>query len=427
MQKSFRFVLLIICLLLTGLLPAQNIILRGQILDSATREPLSFATIGITGSTLGTASNVDGRFVLKIPVTYSDSLFFCSYVGYRTYEKQTGELSDPMIILLHEEKIMLDEVEVKPWSAWDYVKLAVEKIPENYHSEPFYTTSYYSEYISENNKFLKYTEGIIQTYNPPYGDTSKIASRIIQARRHDNLESLRFMREKIEKKMKKKKKKAKKRGEEWEEKSIDEEILSATFGGPRMILRHDPVRDTSSFLNPKLHHLYDYQIEGYTTYHKQKLIIIHFKSKKKYEHQKQEGNIYITIDSDAIVAINFQSRIIIPNAVKPLLFIAGFGITDPQIHATIHYKPYKRKWYINDMTVDFRVKLTKKKMFAKNEHGSFKFFLSLITTDIEQENVTKIPKEEQLDNWKPLEEQVEEDHEFWKHYQVARPVELSGN
>ena len=171
MQKPIRFVFLIICLLFVGSLPAQDIILQGQILDSATREPLSFATIGVTGSTIGTASNVDGRFVLKIPEEYSDSLFFCSYVGYRTYEKQTGILPDLVTILLQEEKIMLDEVEVKPWSAWDYIKVAVEKIPENYHSEPFYTTSYYSEYLSENNNFLKYTEGVILTYNPPYGDT----------------------------------------------------------------------------------------------------------------------------------------------------------------------------------------------------------------------------------------------------------------
>ena len=427
MQKPIRFVFLIICLLFVGSLPAQDIILQGQILDSATREPLSFATIGVTGSTIGTASNVDGRFVLKIPEEYSDSLFFCSYVGYRTYEKQTGILPDLVTILLQEEKIMLDEVEVKPWSAWDYIKVAVEKIPENYHSEPFYTTSYYSEYLSENNNFLKYTEGVILTYNPPYGDTSKIASRIIQARRHDNLEPLRFMRKKIEKKMKKEEKKAKKRGEEWEGASIDEAILSSTFGGPRMILRHDPVRDTASFLNPQLHHLYEYQIEGYTTYHGQNVIIIQFKSRKKYEHRKRKGNIYIAIDSDAIVAIDFQSRIIIHNAVRPLLFIAGIAITDPQIHATMHYKPYKGRWYINDIAINARVKLTKKKMFAKNEHGLFKLFQSLITTDIEQENVTKIPKEEQLDNWKPLEEQVDEDPEFWKHYQVARPAGFSGN
>ena len=40
------------------------------------------------------------------------------------------------------------------------------------------------------------------------------------------------------------------KGEEWEQgESIDEEILSSSFGGPEEVLGSDPLRDTASFLN----------------------------------------------------------------------------------------------------------------------------------------------------------------------------------
>jgi len=408
-------------------LQGQSIIIQGHVLDSASGTPLSFATIGFKGSTIGTASNQDGMFMLRIPESYSDSIIFCSYVGYKTFNSKLAGISNPIEIIMREEHILLEEIEVKPWTPWDYVYAAIKQIPQNYHNAPFLTTNYYNEYISENNNFLKYTEGVIETYNPPYGDTARISSRIVQARRRDDLESIQFMRKRLEKRMKKEQRKAEKRGEDWEMETIDDAILSATFGGPRMILRNDPVRDTASFLNPELRKLYEYQIEGYTSYHDQKVIIIHFKSKRKYEHRKREGNIYITLDSDAIVALDFQSRIIIPGVARPFMFLFGLGATDPVINATMHYKPYLDKWYINDISIKAFSDLTNKKMFSKNVHSRFELYQSLITTEIDQKNVSKIPKNEQLKNWTPLEEQIEEDPEFWQNYSVARPSGFSNN
>jgi hypothetical protein len=230
------------------------------------------------------------------------------------------------------------------------------------------------------------------------------------------------MRNRLEKRLKKEQKKAIKKGEDLKEMSLDEAVLSATFGGPRMILRNDPIRDTASFLNPKLKKYYNYEIAGYTMYNEEHVIIIRFESRKTYEHRKRNGSIFISLDSDAVVAIDFESRILVPDAARPLLFLAGLGVTDPQLHAVIHYRPYKGKWYANDLTIEASSDLTDRNFFSKNQVSTFHIYQSLITTSIEQNNVTKIPKEEQLNNWKPLEEQVKEDPEFWKKYDSSKPI-----
>ena len=109
------------------------------------------------------------------------------------------------------------------------------------------------------------------------------------------------------------------------------------------------------------------------------------------------------------------------------MFLFGLGATDPIINATMHYKPYRDKWYINDISIKAFSDLTNKKMFSKNDHSRFEIYQSLITTEIDQENVSKIPKNDQLNNWTSLEEQIEEDPEFWQNYNVARPSGFSNN
>jgi hypothetical protein len=370
---------------------------------------------------MGTASNREGKFALKIPMHLEDSSLFISYVGYRSFENKLSNIGSKEKIFLSQDEIMLDEIEVVPWSAWEYIQNAIDKIQDNYFSDPFLTTNYYNEFITENDVFLKFTEGIIETYNPAYGDTSRIASKLIQARRKEELGSIEFMRKRLEKRLAKEQKKALKRGEDWDIMSLDDAVISATFGGPRMILRQDPVRDTASFLNPKYSKYYRYEIAGYTTYYSEKVIIIHFESKRKLQHRKRKGDIYISLDSDAIVSFDFESRVIIPDGVRPLLFLAGVGVTDPTLHATMHYRPFNGRWYANDLSIEASSILTDKNMFSKNQVSTFNIFQSLITNSIKQNNVNKIPKEEQLDNWKPLEQQVEEDPEFWKNYNHIVP------
>jgi len=404
----------------------QNLTIEGTVLDAKKKEPLAFATIGIRGTMVGTASNSEGRFILSIPQDLQDSVFFCSYMGYKSYESKVSDMQSKLNIALELDTFTLDEVEIRPWQPWDYVWNAMQKIPENYPQKPYMTNGYYSEYVSENDIFLKFTEGVIETYNPSYGDTLKSQSRVLQARRRDDLGTLQFMRKKLEKKYEKEKRKAKKKGEEWEEaETIDEQIISASFGGPEEILGADPLRDTASFLNSKHKKKYKYSISGYTRYFGQQVIIIGFETKGKYEHQRQLGEIYISLESDAIMAIEYDSEIVIPAAIRPMIFVFGFGITNPELHAMVHYKPVGNHWYLNDIAIEGGTRLTKKKMFSENERSRFYIEMGLINNKFEFDQVNEITEAERIDGSKPLEEQVKTDPYFWDQYKVIRPSRLS--
>ncbi len=425
MINRYTQILLFTLLLIACSLSAQDRTIEGTVIDAQTKQPLPFATVGIRNTLVGTASNSEGRFILTIPQAYADSTIVISYMGYKSQLLPVSKVKKQMQVKLDQDTFTLEEVEVRPWEPWDYVWNAIQKIPENYPSEPFMTQGYYTEYMTENDVFLKFTEGVVETYNPSYLSEEKGQSKVLKARRGEDLGTLQFMRETLEKKQEKERRKARKKGEEIEEdenedESLDEQIISASFGGPEMILSADPLRDTASFLDLNQKKKYKYSIDGYTMYQGEQVIIIGYKSKGVYEHQRQTGKIYISMVSDAIISIEYNSEVVIPGIVRPVIFVMGFGIKNPVIYGKVHYKPINGRWFISDISFQGGTRLTKKKMFKKNDRSQFFAEISLINNKFDQENVAEIPEEEQIDTDKPLEEQVDPDPEFWKSYQVVR-------
>jgi hypothetical protein len=394
MMKSRAKLLTAIFLICIHSARAQNLTIEGLVTDADTGQPLPFASIGIKGTFYGTATNSEGRFIMSFPDNLSNPILLCSYMGYKSFESSVSRSDARVSIKLKQDTFTLDEVEVRPWQPWDYIWNAMQKIPKNYPGQAYMSQGYYSEYVAENGVFLKFTEGVVETYNPEYGTDRKTQSRVIKARRGDNLGSLQFMRETLEKKQEKEDRKAKKKGEEPEEKeSIDQQIISASFGGPETILSADPLRDTADFLNIRHKKKYRYFIEGYSKYQGEEVIIIGYESKGVYEHQRQSGNIYISLASDAIISIEYNSEVVIPGIARPVIFALGFGITNPELRGKMHYKSINGKWYLSDISIEGGTRLTKKKMFKKNDRSNFHVELAFINNSFDMEHVAEIPEE----------------------------------
>ncbi len=70
--------------------------IKGKITDSETSLPLSFVNVFITATTVGTTTDTEGNYILKIPLGQSEINF--SMIGYKT-QKETIILTDKEIVL----------------------------------------------------------------------------------------------------------------------------------------------------------------------------------------------------------------------------------------------------------------------------------------------------------------------------------------
>ena len=70
--------------------------LSGQVVDSATGDPLTGVTVKVKGTTNGTTTDADGRFALEVP---DQAVLVVSYLGYAPKEVAVGTQSSIQIVL----------------------------------------------------------------------------------------------------------------------------------------------------------------------------------------------------------------------------------------------------------------------------------------------------------------------------------------
>src|SRR5687768_10882029 len=118
MQK--HFLLILTTLLLTHFASAQAII-TGEVKDAS--EPLIGATIFVKGTSVGTVSDLNGKFSLQLPdATLQDSLLVVTMIGYQRAELPIGSKTK-FSIILQEDNLTLNEVVVVGYSTQERQKV----------------------------------------------------------------------------------------------------------------------------------------------------------------------------------------------------------------------------------------------------------------------------------------------------------------
>jgi hypothetical protein len=113
----FRFKFLFLLLIFASLFKStlgQNQVLRGQVLDAETKEPLPFVNVVYTEKGTGTATNLNGYF--SIPVSENLSNLRFSYVGYEilSISLEDKDLSKLLIAELQKKSFEIEEVRIYP-------------------------------------------------------------------------------------------------------------------------------------------------------------------------------------------------------------------------------------------------------------------------------------------------------------------------
>lgn len=105
---------LILCLVqtLSGTAIAQNTTIKGTVTDAKTGETLPFVSVLIPGTTMGTASDADGKYAMTLREDYKTVKF--TYVGYISIEKPiTPGIEQVINVKLAVDASMLKEVTIK--------------------------------------------------------------------------------------------------------------------------------------------------------------------------------------------------------------------------------------------------------------------------------------------------------------------------
>lgn len=230
--------------------------ISGIVLNKDNQEPLPYASIRLKNHPIGTVSNDDGEFDFYIPKSKRIDTLSISFIGFNSYEIPLSSIEQFLQIELSPSVNVLDEVLLTEKSPLDYIKKALERIPENYPQDPYQSLAYYREKFIENGAVINKEEGVFKTYYPTAGDSSKNQHQLLLYRPEENPQQFQFMREWFTAKQEKRKKKAIKKGEEFEEEEYDNDI-DFDLGGPETVIDLDINNERDNYLNPKYFSKYE--------------------------------------------------------------------------------------------------------------------------------------------------------------------------
>jgi formylglycine-generating enzyme required for sulfatase activity len=89
-----------------------RLVIVGKVVDSGTKKPLSFATIGLKRGNEQTISRSDGSFELRAPESALRDTLTVTYLGYETWSAAVSSLESIHIVNLRESPTLLNEVTI---------------------------------------------------------------------------------------------------------------------------------------------------------------------------------------------------------------------------------------------------------------------------------------------------------------------------
>jgi len=400
--------------LLTGILCLFSVLIFGQttitgkIIDSETKEPLSYSSLAVLNSSTGTMTNAYGEFELTLKENQIE--VEVSYIGYTEKIVQIEEGKTEYLVELDPFAFELTEIIVKSLTPLEYIKKALEKHPSLIPDKPFAARSFFaskSTVKNDDSNTYSLDQAVFKTYYNDYAnDTLKEPSQLLLHQFKEEggftsiLEKNRRL-NKMSRKNKKNKNEAPIDSLENEEVNVDINIDDITGAGPSSALKKSKSITKLEFFNSEYFKKFTYTFGDQTHYQGRELIRIDFFNKRKVEGQKFKGSVYLDHEDLAIVAIDYNTSGNVPFYINALLkTVVGFTISGLESDVSIRNQ-YLDKWYPKELVFDLDISLKQK---GEIETTTLAQVLSI--EEIIYEDPSPIAEEKVFDEEKEYTEQI---------------------
>lgn len=147
---------------------AQMLTLSGKVSDRETKEPLSYASIGLRGHPYGTVANSLGEFDFHIPPDLIGETMVISMVGYLNYSAEVSVLlkDDVNEILLERSNTVLNALVVADsLTGGDILQIALRRMGGNYPDSPYLVDGFYRDIKKIADRYVSLLEAAIKIYD----------------------------------------------------------------------------------------------------------------------------------------------------------------------------------------------------------------------------------------------------------------------
>lgn len=151
--------------------------IKGKVTDFMTYEAIENASVYIENTSIGTITNADGKFALRVPQANLADTLVISSIGFKSFKTAITDFEEGMDIFLEEDIAPLDEVVVvadtRPKSGNEVMERAIERLPRNLPEEPFMQKGFLRHKERNKKEYKWLIEAAITLYDANPGQGAK--------------------------------------------------------------------------------------------------------------------------------------------------------------------------------------------------------------------------------------------------------------
>lgn len=368
---------------------------KGTILDSKTKNELTFASITVTGSNISTISNSEGDFSIKIPVDKQDASLIISYLGYKEKVITFKDLKpEKNILYLEPINILLKEVVVNAMDANKLFSNVLNNRSNNYGDSAIKMVGFYRESIKKRRNYVSVLESIVDIEKIPFSSAIQDQVNILKGRKNVDYSKLDTINFKLE-------------------------------GGLYTALFIDLIKDPSNIFSENVFDLYNFRFEDITQINDKQVFIISFKQKSSLEDPDPlySGKLFIDAKSLAIISATFQLNV--ENRTKAGLIFTrkkpkGLVLYPTEVNYQVDYRQQNNKWVFSYSRGDITFILNWDKWIFNTSYNTT---FELVNTNWEnQDNQVQI-NTQKLSPYVIMSDRIPNavDIDFWGQYNIIEP------
>lgn len=393
--KALALIIVLIAIV-TNLL-AQVTVYHGKVIDVDTNEPKLFASIAVTNSNIGTVTNAEGDFTVKIPVSLDNESIIVSYIGYQNTIVKLNDFKPDVknIIGINAKNVALSTITATPKNPEDIVRAVLTNLDDKYYTDEALLEAFYRESIKERRHYQTLAEAVVNIYKAPneavFGNDQV---NIQKGRKNINSDKI-------------------------------DTLLVKLRGGPRVLLYLDLIKNPSMILNEDYIKFYNYTLEGIVLIDDKPHYVIAFDQLDYVDYPLYNGKFYIDIEKlalrEAIFSMNMINDIEVQKRFlrkKPLMM--KFEPNTANYH--VKYSEKEGKYIFDyaratiEFVCDYKFKLFKNRYTITSE---------MVVTDRSFNNVKTFARHQQFYGNEVLSEKLDSflDDDFWGEKNIIDPTQ----
>lgn len=395
--------LVLACLALFGvcelLAQTNDVVVSAIIKDKDSRKELGNVNIVLVGSNIGTVSNSEGVFSLRVPQEHLQKGLVVSHIGYSNVRVSVEDLLNKdkqFVIWMSPSTMLLKELNVFGGDPRELVEKAVRKISQNYADKHNMFSSFYRETIQKGRRYIGISEAVANVYKTPY------------KRQDVNFDRVQVL-----------------KGRRLESQKRSDTLAVKIVGGPTIPVYLDVVKNGDEFFGPDMIHCYHYTMLIPVSIDDRMQYAIRFEPRVTLEYALYRGTLYIDQESLAITRAEFELDM--SDKEKATQFVlkrkpSGLRFNLQGVSFLVTYRQQDGKTYLNYLRNTVRFKCDwKKRLFASTYTTS----TEMVMVDREEQPEEGIKSRDSFKQGEIFYDKVDEywNEDFWKDYNIIEPTE----